>query len=163
MRYRICVLLIVLHAVARIGCATENSSRVSVEPAMTKVVPNMPLLRNACLVEGEFDACTNFIAFRMTPACIGEGEAWHIQATATFRPWIILYNIRQLPHEKEHVEDVRTFAERYLVEVSVASYASQEQCMQAALNESASFGVTMRELARRSNALRHPQVYAKIR
>lgn len=161
MRYRFCFALIVLLSTTVADAVAETASRVAVQPAMTRLVRTPADLRQICQVDGDFDACTTFVAFRLDATCVEENSSWRIEAQATFRPWIIMFNIRQLPHEQEHIRDIRGFAESYVAGLSEVSYASREQCSAHSLAASESFGATMRVFASRSTSIRHPQIVAR--
>lgn len=135
--------------------AAAGSERVVVEPPMMKVVNSAQRLREVCTPDGDFDACTRFVAFRLTASCVPHGDQWAIDASATFRPWIFLYNLHSLAHEHLHIDDIRTYTARYLDSLGTEVFASQQICEAASLAASASFEQTMREFARRSNESRH--------
>jgi hypothetical protein len=140
-----------------------SPDRVVVAPPITSVVSNVQRLREVCTPDGNFDACTRFVAFRLTASCAPRGDGWSIDASATFRPWIFLYNMHSLAHERMHIDDVRSYAERYVDGLGGAPFASRQQCESAALAASASFEATMRDFARRSNELRHRSVLRAAR
>ena len=123
---------------------------------MTQIVATLDALHHTCAADGRFDACTNFISYRLETHCSHQ-RSWRVDARATFRPWIHLYNIRQLPHEVLHVGDVRGSVERYAAALEQAEFASAADCQAAALIASGRFEQRMLEFARASNALRHPR------
>ena len=128
---------------------------VVVEKPMTTVVGTVQRLRDVCTPDGDFDACTRFVAFRLNAVCALRGDRWVIDASATFRPWIFLYNMHSLDHEYLHIADIRTLAERYVGELMRGSFTTRDTCEAAALTASSTFEVKMREFARRSNEQRH--------
>lgn len=133
-------------------CATAGvAGPVLVQPPMVTLTP-LYRVHQACGAEGEFDACTLFVAYRLEARCFAQT----ITATVTFRPWILLHNMHQLSHEQLHIEDIRTFASAYVTDIEQISFETPSQCEDAATAASAGFGEKMREFARRSNAERHP-------
>jgi hypothetical protein len=79
-----------------------------------------------------------------------------MNASVTFRPLILLHNIRQLPHELLHIDDVRLFATRYVDAIGQRTFASDGECEVEAARLADGFQAKMREFARRSNLERHP-------
>jgi hypothetical protein len=132
------------------------ADRVIVAPPLMNVVNNAHRLHDVCPSDGDFDACTRFVAFRLTASCSPrrEGE-WAIEASAAFRPWIFAWNLASIPHEQLHIADIRESAERYVDALMQKSFTSQSACEAAALSASSSFEEKMREFARRSNERRH--------
>ena len=122
---------------------------------MTTAVANVQRLRDVCTPDGDFDACTRFVAFRLTATCSLRDDRWAIDASATFRPWIFLHNMHSLDHEHLHISDIHGLAERYVEELMHDSFATREACEATALAASSGFEVKMREFARRSNEQRH--------
>ncbi|HYS56378.1 MAG TPA: hypothetical protein VER58_21680 [Thermoanaerobaculia bacterium] len=85
-----------------------------------------------------------------------------MNASVTFKPMMLLHDIRQIPHELLHVEDVRTFASQYVDEIQSLEFQSDRECEQESLRLSSDFGVRMRGFARRSNLMRHPILRSTI-
>ncbi len=132
--------------------------QVTVEEPLLRVVPTIDHLRQWCAAEGSYDACTQFIAYRLEARCVPDGQqGWSMDAAARFRPWIFLYNLRQLSHEREHIGDVQRSAEELVAGLEHLRFASAEECEARALTERAAFGAAMRNFATASNAKRHPQ------
>lgn len=129
---------------------------VVVAQPLVRVVPSEPHLREWCGVEGQIEACTRFISYRLEAVCAPAGERWTMRATATFRPWIFLRNLAQLTHEHDHIGDVKRAVAAHGAALEGLSFASGDDCRQRSIQESARFGETMREFARRSNEQRHP-------
>lgn len=128
-----------------------------VGPPITTLVAATDQLVEMCGASGTYDACTRFVAYRLEASCYESNGAWAIDATATFRPFIVLRNIRQLQHEQEHIGDVRTTAERYLVHLANLRLDSPAACEAAAFAARSSFPERMRAFADASTALRHPR------
>ncbi|HEY3054015.1 MAG TPA: hypothetical protein VGK04_11580 [Thermoanaerobaculia bacterium] len=118
----------------------------------------MARLRASCMADGEYDACTRFVAYRLETTCVARGNSSSIQARATFRPWILLHNPEQLSHELLHIDDVRRLVEIYVAEVEQPAFDSSAQCQSEALRAMSGFGDKMREFALRSNLERHPML-----
>jgi hypothetical protein len=124
---------------------------VLVQPPSVSLVP-LHRVHEACGSEGDFDACTLFVAYRLEATCHGQS----ITATVTFRPLILLHNIHQLSHEKLHIEDIRGFATAYVSDIEQNAFETPSQCQAEALAAERRFAETMRGFARHSNAVRHP-------
>ena len=133
------ILAILLH------CDAASAATVVVERPLTRLAPTVLDLHKTCADPGDFDACTVFIAYRLDARCSPRDTVWRIDARATFRPRIRLYNIRQLPHEWLHINDVRQSVERYAVELEESEFASQDDCDAAALAASSGFEDNLRE------------------
>ena len=80
---------------------------------------------------------------------------WRLETSATFRPWITLYNIRQLPHEQEHVRDMRKSVGAYLAEMEGFVFTDEASCQSAGLAASETFGEKLAEFAAASNQRLH--------
>ena len=79
-----------------------------------------------------------------------------MNASVTFRPMIFVYNIRQLPHEMLHVDDVRVFSSQYVNQIESVPLKSDQECREQSIRLAAGFGDRIREFALRSNLERHP-------
>src|SRR6476659_3980613 len=113
MRYRIAFLAAALASLCASAFASPDPAVVVAKPLL-KVMNNVQRLREVCTSDGDFDACTRFVAFRLNAVCARAGDGWSIEASATFRPWIFLYNMGSLSHEQLHIDDIRTYTQRYL-------------------------------------------------
>lgn len=132
------------------------AERVTVAAPLIHVVNNAQRLRDVCPADGEFDACTRFVAYRLTASCsLRTNGEWGIDAAATFTPWIVAWHLASIPHEQLHIRDIRESVERYIDALSQTSFVSQSACEADALSAAASFEQKMREFARRSNEQRH--------
>lgn len=132
---------------------------VIVQPPSTTLVASLHNLHEIC-GPGAFDACTRFVAYKLDVQCVTREGAPAMNASVTFRPMIFLQNIRQLPHEMLHVEDVRHFASQYADALASVALTSDAQCHEEAMQLSAGFGDRIREFALRSNLDRHPMLRA---
>ena len=151
------VFLIVLQAVTGSGHTAETGrSTVVVEAAVLRLVPTLDQLRKSCVVEGNYDACTNFIGYRLNAQCARAGESWRLRATAAFRPWIVLQNIRHLPHEQEHIGDVHRSVQSLVDSLGQIEFNDGDACRQRALEETTAFGQRMKSFAAASTARMHP-------
>ena len=132
------------------------AERVTVPPPMMNVVNNAQRLREVCPSDGEFDACTRFVAFRLTASCAPRPDGqWAMDASATFRPWILAWNLASIQHEQLHIRDIHESVERYIDSLMQQTFVTQGACEAQALIASTSFEEKMREFARRSNEVRH--------
>ena len=157
MRVYFPVFLIVLQAVTGSGHTAETGrGTVVVETAVLRLVPTLDQLRKSCAVDGNYDACTNFIGFRLDAKCARDGESWRMSATAAFRPWIVLQNIRNLPHEQEHIGDVHRSVQRLIDSLGQIEFHDGDACRQRALEETTGFGKRMKSFAAASTARMHP-------
>jgi hypothetical protein len=149
MRPRILGLFILLHSSAAFA------GSVIVEPPLMRVVSTREQLHERCGAEGNFDACARFIAFRLRAQCSMRDGIWTLTGSATFRPWITLYNIRQLPHEQEHIRDVRALVASHIAELEAIAFADEQSCHIAADLAGGTFGDKMAEFAAASNQRMH--------
>src|SRR4051812_13096070 len=85
--------ILALAATAVLALPAVASDRVTVAAPLLNVVTNMQRLRSVCSSDADFDACTRFVAFRLSASCQPTGDRWSMDATATFRPWIFLQNL----------------------------------------------------------------------
>ena len=143
------VLVILLQCTAAWAAET-----VAVERAVIRFVP-LQHLHELCSADGDFDACTRFVAYRLEAHC----DSSNLQASITFTPLIFLYNIRQLPHEELHIDDIRRFASAYVGELERLNFSSADQCEAETFRLTTGFGQKMREFADRSNRERHPLLH----
>jgi hypothetical protein len=153
MRFLFVVLLIVLQAPSAI--AAES---VTVLEPITSVVANRDRLRELCVVDGRYDACTRFIAFRIDGSCVPDGQKWRIDASASFRPFILLWNLRSLSHEQEHVGDLRRSVGGLMAGLGSIAFESRDGCAARLTAEQGAFGDTLRTFATASNLERHPSL-----
>ncbi|MGZ7030939.1 MAG: hypothetical protein ACXVIJ_03120 [Thermoanaerobaculia bacterium] len=160
MRYRTACLAAAVVFVCATAFAGPEPAVVVARPLM-KVVNNVRQLREVCTPDGDFDACTRFVAFRLNAACAKNDERWTIEASATFRPWIFLYNMKSLSHEQLHIDDIRTYTERFISELGREQFSSRDVCEASALSAVGGFEQKMRDFAERSNAERH-RAYARL-
>ena len=151
MRTSFLALLIV--AVAGVAAAAD---RVAVATPILNVLHNAQRLHEVCPADGEFDACTRFVAFRLTASCsVRHDGRWSIDASATFRPWILAWHLSSIPHEHLHIDDIRESTERYVDSLMQQSFVSQAACEAEALSAKLSFEENLRTFARQSNEKRH--------
>jgi hypothetical protein len=110
---------------------------------------------------GDYDACTRFVAFRLEATCSPAPDGFRVSASATFLPWVLMRNIRQLGHEQEHIADVRVSVSRYLEELEGRVFRTGADCEQSVLSERALFGERLRGYAIESNQARHASLRRK--
>ena len=132
---------------------------VIVQPPSATIVPTLQGLHEVC-GPGAFDACTLFVAYRLDVHCVTGERGAAMNASVTFKPMVLLHDIRQMPHELMHVDDVRTFAAQYVGELESRTFESDRLCEEEALRLTAGFGDRIRGFARRSNLMRHPSLRA---
>ena len=132
---------------------------VIVQPPATSIVPSLQSLHDIC-GDGNFDACTLFVAYRLDVQCVTRNGTPAMNASVTFRPLVFVYNIRQLPHEMLHVEDVRHFSSQYVDAIATVPLQSDQECRAQSMQLAAAFGDRIREFALRSNLERHPTLRA---
>jgi hypothetical protein len=135
---------------------------VTVETPITSLVGNRVQLREWCAAAGNYDACTRFVAYRVEGGCVREDDTWRIDAAATFRPYIFLWNLRSLSHEQEHIEDVRRDVIALVVGLESHRFAGEEACRSRLLSEQRDFGAKMRMFAESSNLARHASLRASL-
>ena len=121
-----------------------------------------PLLRvasPAALTEwcggGAVEACTRFVAYRLTATCAPSPGGWEMRALATFRPWIFVSGPEHLAHERDHIEDIRRSVASYAAALEALTFRDAAGCQARAVGETAAFEELMRLLARQSNEERH--------
>lgn len=127
-----------------------QAAGVFVQPAMVLSVP-LGRVHSACGDEGDFDACTQFVAYRLDARCDGP----RLHASVTFRPVIFLHNADRLTHERMHIDDIRTYAAEYALQLEASTFDSDGQCSDAARQAIDGFGEKMHDFARRSMAHIH--------
>lgn len=128
---------------------------VIVQPVKTSIA-SLDRIQETCGWNRDYDACTVFVAYGLEASCVSRDGRPALAAKATFRPWILLHNIRQLDHEWVHIEDIRSYAEDYINELEQMRFESTTQCEAAAAEAMGSFGDRMHGFAVRSNLERHP-------
>lgn len=152
MRHPVFVSAILLHSL------TAAAAEVVVQTPKTVLVATVQHLRDDCGAAGSYDACTRFLAYRLEPSCIPDQDAWRMTTSATFLPYIVLYNLHSLSHELEHIGDVRESLQRYGDHLEQSRFASADDCRANASIASSSFADLIRGFAAQSNAARHPQL-----
>ena len=147
--------MILLFPMTTLGYEEDANRFVIVLQPMVRLVPTQQHLLEWCGVEGNIEACTRFISYRLEASCAPAGAEWGLRATATFRPWIFLRNMAQLTHEREHIGDVQRYAAAHVAALEGLTFATADDCRQRSIQETASFAETMRAFAKRSNEERH--------
>lgn len=153
MRHSILVLAIVLQS----GFAFAAEVIVGVPP--TTLVPTAHHLRDHCVIDASYDACTRFVDYRLEATCAPDADGWSMHASATFTPAIFLYDMHQLAHEHDHIRDVETSLQEYLAAIEALRFTSEADCVQRTALEQQGFEKVLRAAAKKSNAMRHPLVY----
>ena len=132
-----------------------------VPPPIKELVRTEEQLMRMCAVSGTYDACTRFVAYRLEATCYETEARWSLDVSATFRPYIILYNIQQLAHEQQHISDVRRAVEQYLLHIANVPFESRGACEASAFTARETFGDRMRDFAAASNAALHPRAFGR--
>jgi hypothetical protein len=156
MRFFLPAAFIVLHCLTALG-----SERVTIEKPIVSIAASAAHLREFCAADGSYDACTRFVAFRLEGACFASGDAWRASGTATFRPFIVLRNLRSSSHEMLHVEDVQRSVDLLLVGLAETRFDSESACNARVATETGAFGRTMQRFALESNLARHDAVRSR--
>jgi len=146
-----------------IALASSAAPQVEVAEAITTIAPTTARMYEWCGADGDFDACTRFVAFRLNTRCTGDGLGWRLEAAATFRPFIVLRNIHRVAHEQLHIADVRASTGRYVTALESWRFDSAEECEAASAAARDAFPGTLRRLALQSNTARHPGLAAAMR
>ena len=128
---------------------------VVVEDPEVRMVSNAGSLRTWCRVEGDYDACTFFVGSRLEGGCESMGQAWHLRPRVSFRPWIVLKNLRSLAHEHQHIREITRSARRHIASIERLGFESRDQCEQRLMSEREGFPLKMAAFARRSNESMH--------
>jgi hypothetical protein len=136
---------------------------VTVEDPIVSIVPTHDRLVEWCAASGAYDACTRFVAYRIEGECAGSGRSWTIDATASFRPFILLRNLHSLTHEKAHIEDLRTAVGIHMIGLRSLQFESHETCAARLVEEQRIFADRMRLFAEASNLQRHSSLRAAAR
>jgi hypothetical protein len=153
MRIFLAAAFIVLHSLVANG-----SERVTIEKPIVSIAASSAHLREFCGAEGNYDACTRFVGFRLEAVCFSSGDVWRAGGTATFRPFITLRNLDSTTHELLHVEDMRRSVELLLVELTETRFESEPACNTRVASETGAFGRSMQRFALESNLARHDAV-----
>jgi hypothetical protein len=147
---------ILLHCLTAAG-----SERVTIEKPIVSIAASSAHLREFCGADGNYDACTRFVAYRLEAACFSSGDSWRAGGTATFRPFIVLRNLKSSAHEMLHVEDMRRSVELLLVELAATPFESESACRSRVTTEAGAFGNSLQRFALESNLARHDAVRAR--
>jgi hypothetical protein len=99
------------------------------------------------------------VEYRLEATCALDADGWRVHSSATITPAIFLYDMHQLAHEHDHIRDVETSLQQYLVAIEALRFASEADCVQRTLEEQHAFENVVRAAAKKSNAMRHPLVY----
>lgn len=138
-------------------CSALSAAELIVRRPATLLVPTMQHLRDHCGASGDYDACTRFVAYHLDASCApAEESSWSVRANATYAPWVFLYNVRELTHELEHIDDVRDSIQQHLASLEALRFESEAECTQRGLSEQKAFEQTIRAAAIKSNLTRHP-------
>jgi hypothetical protein len=148
------IILIVFAILIQSSLAAAQES-VQLGQTVTRLVATDGNLRQWCRSPGAYDACTIFVGFHLEASCVSSGSDWMISAAAQVTPFILLRNIEHLPHEQEHIRDVRRMLAEYLATLGAQRFVSREECGSRAARENSAFGETLRGFVSESNRRLH--------
>jgi hypothetical protein len=114
-----------------------------------------------CGKHKHIEACTRFAALQVTARSVGQDGAWRIDAKAQFIAMIGLQDMSRYGHEMNHVNDVQSALDSYLLDLQKVSFPTLESCEQARTDVVAEFEGRVRAFVEASNVLRdgapHPE------
>jgi hypothetical protein len=128
---------------------------VQVHPSHIVRLTDHSQLRATCRTDRTDRACTDFVGRRLTAACAADGDRWRIDARAQFIPFVYLWDVSALFHERAHIDDVRGEVARHLDALTAQRFATPAACEGTANAASAGFESEMNAMLRRSNARLH--------
>jgi hypothetical protein len=128
---------------------------VLVAPPRTQIVSSRTDLVKLCGSESWIYACTKFLGEKLSSTCVAGKSGWHTRTSAQFIPYMYLWQVSSLAHEKLHIDDIRASLAQYLHDLDARTYASEADCEQAAESETLTFSHHMDEWKKASNAKRH--------
>lgn len=146
MRRSLFISVMVLRSVAAFG------GEVTMNHPTIRLVASVKQMRDHCGLDGTYDACTQFVAYRLDAEC---SDA-RIRASVAITPLIVLYNMNSLPHENNHIDDMRGSLSRFVHALEGRTFDSDAVCRDAAAAVMQDFSSTVRRFARESLALRDP-------
>ena len=143
-----------------VSVSAVRSAEITVPAMRTRVVANRSELVKACGTTNRVFGCTSFVGQTLICACELVGGSWRIRGAAQFIPYVSIYSKQMdgIAHEKDHVNDIRTWLSEYLQQLESRTYSSSEECNRDGLSESASFKSRMDGWKVRSNEDRHPEL-----
>lgn len=115
-------------------------------------------LRRLCGVNERIDACTGFVAYRLSTSCASTEKGWSMTASARFTPYIVLRRRDAITHEMLHIRDVQRSLADFLVDLEQAAFTTQGLCEDAAARAASELPRLINEFARASNEKRHPGI-----
>lgn len=146
-----------------LGQSSDEKAAYSLVIPFTKIehIPTQEALAGPCLTDKPIFACTRFGGRRLDCRCERDGDRWRITAHAQFLSFIYLSESGLLRHERLHIEDVKTDVKDYLQNLSIARFDSSNACEERARDASRAFPAQMEKLQMKSNATRHPVLFAR--
>jgi len=146
--------------------ASLNGTIILPSPSGNHVLAREPMVRlvrraeipQRCGKGANVEACTAFVGQRLECACAITDGAWSIQSRAQFIPVMYVAGPVWVSHEREHVRDVRERVESHLLTLSLARFATQDDCNERATREEQGFAPMMDRFKLESNAAMHPRL-----
>lgn len=143
--------------------AAAAGSSITMNDPIIRLTSSLKQMRERCGVDGVYDACTRFVAYRLDATCAADGGLWRMQAAAKFTPFVVLLNIRSLPHEKEHIGDMLVALRGYVDALERNRFDSETACHEIAVLQMNAFESTIRAFASESTLLRDPTLKSPSR
>ena len=137
-------------------CAAAEAGQLTMNDPAIRVVASVKQMRDYCGVDGTYDACTQFVSFKLEASCSAEGTSWRIRTAAALTPSIVLYNLGSLRHENAHIADMTGSVTHYMSAIEAQQFASPDLCRDHASAVMSGFGIAVRTFARESLDLRDP-------
>jgi hypothetical protein len=107
-----------------------------------------------CGPHKRIEACTRFVDPHVTASAVEENGAWRISANAQFIAMIALQDESRYGHEMNHVHDVESAIDAYLLDLRNISFPSREACEQARADLIEKFDARVRSFVEASNLRR---------
>lgn len=120
-----------------------------------RVVAERRELAALCRTGRPIFACTDFVGLRLDCGCRAAGAQWRLEARAQVIPFVYLWDVQQLTHERMHVADVRHDLITYLQRLTVRRFETAAACEAEARDAAASFPRKLNWSLVASNRLRH--------
>ena len=123
--------------------------------AVVTIVPNIGALNKICNSSDYLYACTDFREM-FSCSCSQVLQEWRLDVSAHITPLIYLWKLEYVAHEKDHIGDIRVALQTYVNDLDGRSFASLEECGDAAQHEMTGFHHLMDVMKEDSNVKRHP-------
>jgi hypothetical protein len=133
-----------------------QAATVDVLPARIRLIHDEARLQEICRAQWKLNGCTFITGNRLLPSCANSNEGWRINASARFMPIAYILGSGVMPHENDHIDDIRQAAQQYLAELEQTVFPTVEVCQEAAGLARSGFEDRIRQFARDSQVRRHP-------